>query len=348
MKKRKLGRTGLQVSELGFGCWAIGGTSYGPTEDGESLKALAYAFDQGINFFDTADTYGHGHSEELIGETFKESSKRLRVVIASKVGWDFYHGGSKKNFGSDYIRFACGESLKRLKTDFIDLYQLHNPKLEMIEEGSVFKVLAGLKKEGKIRHWGVSIHLAREGAAVIQNGTSETIQAIYNMIDQRIKYELIPLCEEHDMGLIAREPLYCGLLTDKYDARTKFRKDDHRNRWMRDKYLTDLKKIDRVKSVLYGTGSAAGQVSESKGNTETCPGQNRYRLKNKISLKQAAIEFVLSEKAVSVVIPGMKTVSHVQDHLQAVNAPKLTADEISQIQKLYQEDELFQAGFYRN
>jgi len=320
MNKRKLGRTGLQVSELGFGCWAIGGTSYGPTDDRQSLEALAYAFDQGINFFDTADTYGHGHSETLIGETFKESSKRLQVIIASKVGWDFYHGGSKKNFDPDYIRFACGESLKRLKTDFIDLYQLHNPKLEMIENGSVFKVLRELKQEGKIRHGGVSIHLPREGRAAIQNGTSETIQAIYNMIDQRIKHELMPICEERDMGLIAREPLYCGLLTGKHTTETKFSKDDHRNRWMRDKYLTDLEKINRIKSIF----------------------------DQHLTLKQAAIEFVLSEKAISVVIPGMKTVSHVQDHLQAVNAPKLTSDEITRIHQLYQEDELFQTGFYQN
>ena len=320
MQKRKLGKTGLQVSELGFGAWAIGGTSYGPTDDRESLKALAFAFDQGINFFDTADTYGHGHSEQLIGETFKGSLKRCQVIIASKVGWDFYHGGSKKNFDADYIRFACGESLKRLKTDYIDLYQLHNPKLEMIEEGTVFKVLQELQKAGKIRFWGVSIYLAKEGQAVIREGSSQTIQAIYNMIDQRIKHELAPLCEEHEMGLIAREPLYCGLLTGKYTAESQFRKDDHRNRWMRDKYLTDLKKIDRLKSAF----------------------------SNKVSLKQAAIEFVLSEKAVSTVIPGMKTVAHVQDHLRAVRDPKLTSEEISQIQKLYEEDELFQTGFYRN
>ena len=323
MQKRKLGKTGLQVSELGFGAWAIGGTSYGPTDDRESLKALAFAFDQGINFFDTADTYGHGHSEQLIGETFKGSSKRSQVIIASKVGWDFYHGGSKKNFDPEYIRFACGESLKRLKTDYIDLYQLHNPKLEMIEEGTVFKVLQELQKAGKIRFWGVSIYLAKEGQAVIREGSSQAIQAIYSMIDQRIKHELAPLCEEHEMGLIAREPLYCGLLTGKYTAESQFRKDDHRNRWMRDKYLTDLKKIERLKDTLYGTGTV-------------------------LSLKQAAIEFVLSENAVSTVIPGMKTVAHVQDHLRAVRDPKLTSEEISQIQKLYEEDELFQTGFYRN
>ena len=321
MKKRRLGKTGLEVSELGFGCWAIGGSSYGSTDDRESIRALEYAFDAGINFFDTADTYGHGHSEELLGEVFKQPSKRRQVVITSKVGWDFYHGGNKKNFEPDYIRFACSQSLKRLGTDFIDLYQLHNPKPEMIEEGNVFKVLAQLKKEGKILHWGVSIHLVREGAAVIQNGTSETIQAIYNMIDQRIRRELMPLCEEHEIGLIAREPLYCGLLTGKYTRESRFTKDDHRNRWTEEKYATDLEKIERIKNA-FGP--------------------------SKVSLKQAAIEFALSEQAVSVVIPGMKTVAHVEDHLRAVRSPQLGAEGIQRIHQLYEEGELFQTGFFRN
>jgi aryl-alcohol dehydrogenase-like predicted oxidoreductase len=344
MRKRKLGKTGLQVSELGFGAWAIGGTSYGPTDGRESLKALAFAFDQGVNFFDTADTYGHGHSEQLIGETFKESSKRSQVIIASKVGWDFYHGGSKKNFDPDYIRFACGESLKRLRTDYIELYQLHNPKLEMIEEGSVFNVLHELQQAGKIRFWGVSIYVAKEGEAVICEGSSRTIQAIYNMIDQRIQHELMPLCEEHEIGLIAREPLYCGLLTDKYTAESRFTRDDHRNRWMRDKYLTDLKKIERVKDILYGTGSGRDRFLLKESQTNL----SRNGTGTVLSLKQAAIEFALSEEAVSTVIPGMKTVAHVQDHLRAVREPKLTPENIGQIQKLYEEDELFQTGFYRN
>lgn len=320
MKKRKLGSTHLEVSELGFGCWAIGGTSYGPTDDRESLRALSCAFDHGIHFFDTADTYGHGHSESLIGEIFKESSKRTQVIIASKVGWDFYHGGNKKNFDPAYIRFACGESLKRLNTDYLDLYQLHNPKLEMIEEGSVFKMLETLKREGKIRFWGVSVHSPAEGKSSIQKGAS-TIQAIYNLLDQRIKPELIPLCEEREIGLIAREPLYCGLLSGKYSAKTQFSKDDHRNRWMRDKLETDFKKIERIKAAFDH---------------------------QKIPLQQAAIEFVLHQPAVSVVIPGIKTVSHLEDHLRAAESPQLSTSELEQMERLYEEDELFQAGFYRN
>lgn len=322
METRTLGRTGLRVSELGFGCWAIGGASYGRVDDRESLRALAYAFEQGISFFDTADCYGNGRSEKLLGETFKESSKRLGVIIATKVGLDFYHGGTKRNTDPEYIRFACGESLKRLRTDYIDLYQLHNPKWEnKLEEQRAYQALAALKQEGKIRHFGISIHVAREGVEAIQEGSSETIQAIYNMIDQRIRTELMPLCEEHNIGLIAREPLYCGLLTGKYTAESRFPKDDHRNRWSREKYLTDLKKIDRIRTAF-----------ES----------------DRIPLKQAAIEFVVFEKAVSVVIPGMKTVANVEDHLRAVRSPVLSAEAIKQIQELYQEEELFQTGFFRN
>src|SRR3989338_1409237 len=183
MKYRILGRTGLKVSEMGFGAWAIGGTSYGPTRDEDSLEALETAWGHGVNFFDTADTYGHGHSEELIGRFLK--GKRDEAVIATKAGWDFYHGGSRQNFDPDYLRFACGESLRRLQTDRIDLYQLHNPKLEALERGTLFQVLDELKKEGKIRFYGVSVHTPSEALAVIRSGKADTLQLIFNLIDQR-------------------------------------------------------------------------------------------------------------------------------------------------------------------
>src|SRR3989338_4297843 len=156
MKYRVLGKTGLKISEIGFGCWAIGGTSYGPTKDEDSLQALETAWERGVNFYDTADTYGHGHSEELLAK-FLKGKPRDKVIIASKAGWDFYHGGSRKNFDSDYLRFACDESLKRLGVDTIDLYQLHNPSLELIKEGRVVNVLEELKRAGKIRFIGISI-----------------------------------------------------------------------------------------------------------------------------------------------------------------------------------------------
>ncbi len=319
MKYRTLGRTGLSVSEVGFGAWAIGGTSYGPTRDENSLEALATAWEHGVNFFDTADTYGHGHSEELIGKFLK--GKRDKAVIATKVGWDFYHGGSKKNFDFDYIRFACGESLRRLGTDRVDLYQLHNPKLEQIESGEIFQVLNELKKAGKIRFYGVSVHTPAEALAVIRSGKADTVQLIFNLIDQRPVDEVFPLALEKKIGIIAREPLACGFLTGKYSVDTRFSKDDHRNRWPREKLTVDLQKLDRIKSVLPAS---------------------------RVSLVQSALEFILNFEAVSAVIPGAKTKAQVLEHVKASEDPRLRAQEISLLRDLYGREEIFQTGFYRN
>lgn len=319
MKYRILGRTGLSVSEIGFGAWAIGGMSYGPTRDEDSLEALATAWEHGVNFFDTADTYGEGHSEELIGRFLK--GKREKAVIATKVGWDFYHGGSKKNFDPDYIRFACGESLRRLQTDWIDLYQLHNPKLEQIKSGEIFQILDELKAEGKIRFYGVSVHTPAEALAVIRLGKADTIQLIFNLIDQRPVDEVFPEAKEKKVGIIAREPLACGLLTGKYKADSRFSKDDHRNRWTREKLAMDLQKIDRLKSVLPAL---------------------------RVSLVQSALEFILNFEAVSVVIPGAKTKAQVLEHVRASEDPRLRTQEIALLRELYQREEIFQTGFYRN
>lgn len=319
MRYRTLGRTGLRVSEVGFGAWAIGGTSYGATRDEESLEALATAWEHGVNFFDTADTYGNGHSEELIGKFLK--GKREKAIVATKAGWDFYHGGVKKNFDPDYIRFACDESLKRLQTDWIDLYQLHNPTLEMIERGEIFQVLDGLKSAGKIRFYGVSIYVPREALAVIHSGKPDTIQLIFNLIDQRQASEVFPEAEAKGIGIVVREPLACGLLTGKYKAESRFPKNDHRNSWVRERMANDLEKLERLKSLLPA---------------------------NRISIVPAALEFVLSFEAVSVVIPGAKTKAQVLEHVQASEDPRLRREEISRLRQTYESEEIFQIGFQRN
>lgn len=319
MKYRTLGRTGLNVSEIGFGAWAIGGTSYGPTRDEDSIEALETVWEHGVNFFDTADTYGHGHSEELIGRFLK--GRRDEAVIATKVGWDFYHGGSRQNFDPDYIRFACGESLRRLGTDRIDLYQLHNPKLEQIERGAFFEVLDGLKQEGKIRFYGVSVYTPAEAVAVIRSGKADTLQLIFNLIDQRPVLEVFPEAVEKNIGIIAREPLACGLLTGKYSASSAFPKTDHRNGWPREKKELDLQKLSRLQVSL---------------KTE------------RVSPVEAALEFVLSFEAVSVVIPGMKRKEQALENLKASEDPKLRIEEISVLRRIYENEEIFKKGFYRN
>lgn len=313
MKYRKLGRTGLEVSEIGFGSWAIGGTSYGPTDDIQSLQALEAAWQGGVNFFDTADTYGHGHSEELLARFFK-GKERSKFILASKAGWDFYHGGNKKNFKPEYIRFACDESLKRLNFDFIDLYQLHNPSLELILNGEPVSILDDLKKQGKIRFIGISVHSEEDALAAIGDPRVDTVQLIFNLLDQKMLEKVFPLAQEKNIAVIVREPLACGILTGKYKAGHKFVKTDHRNRWTEEKLELELEKISKIKNIL---------------STE------------RLSLSRAALEFVLDQEAVSTVIPGAKTATQVEENLKSSNDPQLRIQESFHLKEIYQREEIF-------
>lgn len=313
LKKRRLGKTDLQVSEIGFGCWAIGGSGYGATDDTESLAALELAWKKGVNFYDTADTYGQGHSEALIGQFLKDKP-RDEVIIASKVGWDFYHGGSKKNFEPDYIEFACDKSLERLGVDSIDLYQLHNPILEVIEKGACLDALEELKRKGKIKHIGVSIHRESEGLALIESGRVDALQLVFNLIDQKMSQRLFAAAKAADVGIIAREPLACGILTEKYDLDHVFEKDDHRRRWTKEKRASDLKKIEVLKKVL-ATG--------------------------RISVARASLEFVLDHEEVGVVIPGIKTKKQLLENLAASTDPLLRSQESYHLREIYQREDVF-------
>src|SRR6266513_1515187 len=184
MKYRKFGSTGFQVSEIGFGAWAIGGNdhgnSYGPTQDDESSRAIKTALDLGCTFFDTADVYGFGHSEELLGQALKGS--RDRVILATKGGSDFYHQPSRLNFTETHLTYAVEQSLKRLGTDYIDLYQVHDPPFSVIEHGRLFEPLEKLKAQGKIRFYGVSIHDPAEGLLALKIGRPAAIQMVYNYL----------------------------------------------------------------------------------------------------------------------------------------------------------------------
>ena len=319
MNDRTLGRTDLVVSEIGFGGWAIGGNSYGRTEDAESHRAIDAALEGGVNFFDTADIYGNGHSEELLGKALE--GKRDRVVIASKVGWDFYHGGTRQNFAPEYIEFACAKSLERLGSDYLDLYQLHNPNLDTLRKPDLFEPLRKLKREGKIRFYGISIHVPAEGIEAVRLDLVDTLQLIYNLIDQRPASELLALAQGKNIGVIAREPFACGLLTGKYDKNVQFQGPDHRRRWTREKIARDLDKLDRIKALL--------DLRE-------------------VSLAVAALEFVLAHEAVSTVIPGAKTAAQVRENLKAGERSYLSCQAIEKIRSIYQSDALFQTGFFRN
>lgn len=302
MRYRRLGRTDLQVSEIGFGAWAIGGNkhghSYGATDDAESLRAIKRAFDLGCTFFDTADIYGHGLSEKLLSQALR--AHRQSCVIATKVGNDFYHGPFRKNFDPDYIRFALDKSLQRLQTDYIDLYQLHNPPLMMLERGEYYGILDELKSAGKIRYYGVSVHDAYEGMMAIDTGKPDVIQVMYNVLRQEAREELFPFAQERDIGIIAREPLASGLLTGKYQAGSTFEAGDQRAEWPPEYRDLQLQAVEQLRFL-------------------SLPSQR--------SLTQAALRFVLDEAAVSVAITGIKTPEHAEENLTATDIQALSEGE---------------------
>ena len=312
MHYRRLGRTDLQVSEVGFGAWAIGGNkhghSYGPTENAESLKAIAKALELGCTFFDTADIYGHGLSEKLLGQALQK--QRQQCVIATKVGNDFSHGPVHQNFDPDYIRTAVEKSLERLRTDYIDLYQLHNPPLMMLQRGEHYAVLEALKQAGTIRYYGVSVHDAYEGEMAIRTGKPDVIQVVYNLLRPDAREDLFPLAQEHDIGLIGREPLASGMLTGKYTADSTFAAGDIRAAWPHEYVVMQVQVADKLRQL-----AIAGQRT----------------------LAQTALRFVLDAAAVSVVIPGIKSVAQAEENLAASHLPRLTEAEQSIIQEVLED-----------
>jgi aryl-alcohol dehydrogenase-like predicted oxidoreductase len=319
VRYRRLGRTDLQVSEIGFGAWAIGGNkhghSYGPTDNTESLRAIAHAFELGCMFFDTADIYGHGLSETLLAQALH--SHRQECIFATKVGNDFYHGPVRKNFDPDYIRSALEKSLQRLKTDYIDLYQLHNPPLMMLERREHYAILDTLKQEGKIRFYGISVHDAYEGIMAIQTGKPDVIQVVYNLLRQDAREELLPLAQEQDVGLIVREPLASGMLTGKYSAETTFPSGDIRAQWPQEYLALQAQLVDKLRFL---------ELPEQR------------------TLTQAALRFILDAAAVSVVIPGIKTVAQVEENCAAEAVPPLTEAEHAAVHEVVENamDELFE------
>lgn len=312
MNERALGRTGLRVSEIGFGAWAIGGNehgnSYGPTEDAVSIQAVRRAVEKGCTFFDTADVYGWGHSEEILGAALADV--RDRVSIATKVGGDFYHGGVRLNFDPGYIAFALERSLKRLRTDHVDLYQLHNPPAEAMGDPATYEVLESLKDEHKIDHYGVSIHEPVEGLLCLESGKPETLQIPFSLFREEWVEELFPEARKANVGLIAREPLGNGFLAGRIATDARFPRGDIRSAW--------------PPSLVAGRVAAAESLSflATHGRTRA----------------QAALRFVLAFPEVSLAIPGAKTPAQAEENLGASEATPLTPDEVDRVRRLYARD----------
>jgi aryl-alcohol dehydrogenase-like predicted oxidoreductase len=307
MKYRMLGNTGLRVSVIGLGTMVHAG-HFGPMKDEESLGAIETALALGVNFIDTSDAYGAGYSETLLGRALK--GKRDKVILATK-GGNVMTGPDrgKRVFEPDYISRVMDESLQRLRTDYVDLYQLHNPTVEVIEKGEVWNVLERAKQAGKIRHYGVSINSMEEGIAAVKDGRAETIQVEYNLLVQEPAEKIFPLAEQAHVGIIARVPLRRGILTGKMTLadETRFQGEDVRARSFKgEAFATELAKADQLRFLVHG---------------------------EVISFVQAALAFCVAHPAVSITIPGARNAAQMRENAAGADAeiPRADLDRIAEL-----------------
>lgn len=318
MNYRTLGKTGLKVSEVGIGTWAFGGPTifggtqigWGKVNDRISLKTMAYCFELGINFIDTADSYGKGHSEEIVGKAVK--GRRESVIIATKCGnFEDKQGRWVQSWRPDYVRQACENSLRRLQTDYIDLFQIHTPlagKSEFKYEPETFEVFEDLKKSGKILYYGYSSYNTEDALKIIELGYCDTVQIVYNLFNREAEKRFFQIAKKNNIGIIIRVPLASGFLTGKFNKNVKFKKDDHRSRLLNNEIRKMVDKVEKIR-----------HIAEEKNRT----------------LAQFALQFCLQNNAVSVVIPGAKTPQQLEENAKASDYGKFFPKEVNEINRIF-------------
>lgn len=315
MQYKELGRTGWKVSTVSFGAWAIGGT-WGPVDDSESLSALHRAVDLGVNFFDTADVYGDGHSERLLSRLRKE--RKEKIIIATKAGRRLNphvaEGYNRKNLTAFVER-----SLRNLDTDAVDLLQLHCPPTDVYYRPEVFDVLDGLVKAGKLRFYGVSVERVEEALKAIEFPNVQSVQIIFNMFRHRPSELLFEQVRRRRVGILARVPLASGMLTGKFKPDTTFAADDHR-RFNRHGEAFD--RGETFSGIDYETGLRSVQELMA-----ICP--------SGISMAQFALRWILMFPEVTCTIPGAKRSSQVEENSRAAELPSLDSNTMAQVEKIY-------------
>ena len=302
MNKRNIGASGIAVHPIGIGLWAIGGTSWGSTQDVESLSTIDRALELGIDFFDTADVYGDGHSEELLGRAMQ--GRRDRFVVGTKIGWVGFDrdAGHSAYTSPEEVISAVEKNLSRLETDYIDLLQWHvnfrESTMEHFIEGST-----RLVEQGKLRAFGVSSSDFGYIQEFFADGRAQSLQIDYSILNRTAENEIFPFCQKNEIGTVVRGGLAMGLLTGKFTRESTFEDGDFRQAWITDdeqrkQFLADLETVDRLKEAFPGT-----------------------------NLAQLALRFIISNRDVSVVIPGAKRVSQLEANFAAAEAGLLTSEE---------------------
>lgn len=343
MKYRTLRKTDLKVSEIGFGLWTVSTGWWGKFTEGEAIALMHQAFDLGINLFDAADTYGNGYSEELLAKAFPD--RRDDIVIATKVGYDFYHHGAERkgqreiaqDFSPDFLRFAVEQGLKRLKTDHIDLLQLHNIRPPQVADDSIWKTLETLKKEGKILHYGAAVGPAigwlYESVDCIQQRNPAVFQHIYNLLEQypgkqvhaatyaklpnpqaavddlpEFKHGQMEIEPQLDTNFLIRVTHSSGMLEGNYTEDTVFPPEDHRSHRPRSWLINGLKKI---KTLQFLTGTETGRT-----------------------LGQAALLWLLAEKTVGSCLPNIYNEAQLKEFAKAPEKSPLSREELNRVEEL--------------
>jgi len=317
MKFRKFPNTDLEVSEVGFGVWTLATDWWGEKTDDEAISMLHAARDCGINFFDTADTYGNGRGEQMLQDAFGPNPEG--IVYATKFGYDITNPDQKRRgqqalphrLDSEYIRFACEASLKRLGVDAIPLWQLHNADLPAVLHDELWNTLEELKDEGKILHYAAAVGPANgwivEGNAAIERRNIASLQIIYNLLEQYPGNAFFQAARENEVGLLVRVPHSSGMLEGHYTEGTTFEKNDHRRHRPRSWLLNGIRKIETLKFLTEGRAQTLGQ---------------------------AALKFALAEKTIMSALPNIYNEEQLREFAAAPDLPDLSDDDFARIAEL--------------
>jgi aryl-alcohol dehydrogenase-like predicted oxidoreductase len=317
MDRRELGRTGWRISPISYGAWAIGGDAWGRTDDAESMRSLHRAIDLGVNLIDTADVYGDGHSERLIGQLRRERPGE-EIIVATKAGRRLNPhvaaGFTKQNLGAFVER-----SLTNLDTDAIDLLQLHCPPPDVYDLPEVFGFLDDLVQAGKLRYYGVSVEYVEEALRASRFPNVQSVQIIFNMFRLKPAEELFPIAREKKIGILARVPLASGLLSGKLTRQSTFAATDHRNY---NRHGESFDVGETFSGVDYDTGLDAVE-------------EFRALVPSGASMAQLALRWILMFPEVSAAIPGAKNVEQTESNIRAADLPALTPAQMDAVRDVY-------------
>jgi len=316
MRQRSFGDTDLTASEIAFGTWAMGSTWWGETDEPDRL--IGRALELGITFFDTGDVYAQGGNEELVGRALARA-ERDSIQISTKFGYVLDSGRQAHSEGErphdwspSHTREALEGSLRRLGADYVDLYQLHNPRMDAVDSDELFAELEALRDEGKIRHYGVALGPAigwrDEGVRALETRGISALQTVYNLLEQEPGSDFLATAERTGAGIMARVPTSSGLLEDKYTLDTEFGPGDHRRHRPRQWLVDGLQKVEKLRFLA---------------------------VEGERTMTQAALKFILAQPGMTTVIPTVGTLAELEEFAGTAHAPDLSDDELARVQDLY-------------